>query len=329
MRLDDDNLIPWLQRCGVLEPGLAARVEPAGRGNLNFVRRVRTARGPSWVVKQARDSVDGFPDFRVPSERIVFERRYAQAVGELAPGCAALLPEVRHFDPAARALVLEDVGDGASLETLLAAGRAPLPALRAFGALLAAVHAASAPRAEELEERFGNLEMRRLNGAQMFAAPCGAEDLDLPQALAAARREICADSRLRARVEALARHYAGERAALVHGDAKAANVLVQGGRPRLIDAEFSHVGDPAFDLGVALGHLVLCTSAPAAQAAREPAWRALLEGYRGGETAAIEARAAHYAGAVVLAHVIGPSRQAFAPAVDAPEALRRARELLE
>ena len=313
----------------MLAPGATARVEPAGKGNLNYVRRVRPERGPSWVVKQARESPEGHPEFRVPTERIVFERRYAQAVAELAPGYASLVPAVRHFDEPARALVLEDVGDGESLELLLRAGRAPRAALRSFGALLAAVHAASAACAASLAPRFANDGMRQLNGAQMFLAPYAAAPASLPAELTEERECIRADSALRARVAALAERYAGAREALVHGDAKAANVLVQAGRPRLIDAEFCHVGDPAFDLGVALGHLVLCAFAPGAHAALEPAWSALLEGYRtGGAPAERIARGERCAGAVVFAHVIGPSRDAFAHPVDGLAALRRGRELL-
>jgi len=134
-----------------------------------------------------------------------------------------------------------------SLEALLHAGHAPLEALRSFGGLLAAVHTASARCAHELEPRFANIVMRRLNGAQMFAAPYTGSVPSLPAELVAERDRICADRKLRERVESLAAHYAGDRDALVHGDAKAANVLVQGERPRLIDAEFSHIGDPAFD----------------------------------------------------------------------------------
>lgn len=313
----------------MLAPGVSARIEPAGRGNLNFVRRVRPERGPSWVVKQARPCVEGFPEFPLTSERIVFEWRYARAVAELVPQHAALLPAVRHFDLEERVLVLEDVADAEGLDVLLRAARPPLAALQRFGALLAAVHAASARRAAALEADFANVEMRRLHGAQLFEAPYAGPVPSLPAELALAREQLSAERALRARVESLAGHYASSREALVHGDAKAPNVLVQGERPRLIDAEFAHVGDPAFDLGVALGHLVLHTAAPSARGALEPAWTALLEGYRAVSREAERiARAGHYAGAVALAHVIGPSRLGFEQADDALHALRLGRELL-
>jgi S-methyl-5-thioribose kinase len=321
VRLDDRNLLPYLERRGVLEGTAGARVEPAGRGNLNFVRRVRTARGASWVVKQARPGVEGFPDFPLTSERIVFESRYFETVKALVPERAALLPAVRCFDPEERVLVLEDLGEEPSLDALLREGRAPLEALRELGAFLAEVHTASARCARPLTRDFANDEMRGMNGAQMFAAPYPQAAPPLPPALAAAREAALSDRELRGRIAALAERYARAREALVQGDAKPRNAIVQDGRPRLFDAEFAHVGDPAFDLGVALGHVVLAGGAA-------PAQNALLEGYRcsGGETRV--ARGLRYAGAVVLAHLIGPSRQAFEPRGDDLATFERGRDLL-
>ena len=39
--LTDSNVAETLQRLGLLEPGEAAEVEPAGDGNINWVRRIR------------------------------------------------------------------------------------------------------------------------------------------------------------------------------------------------------------------------------------------------------------------------------------------------
>ena len=47
------------------------------------------------------------------------------------------------------------------------------------------------------------------------------------------------------------------RTALVHGDFSPKNLLVTGGRVLLIDFECGHFGDPAFDVGFFVSHLVL------------------------------------------------------------------------
>jgi hypothetical protein len=44
--------------------------------------------------------------------------------------------------------------------------------------------------------------------------------------------------------------------ALVHGDFSPKNILIHGGRPFLLDHEVIHWGDPAFDLGFMLTHLL-------------------------------------------------------------------------
>ncbi len=88
MRLGDDNLATYLAAQGLLTQPDAARVEPAGDGNINFVRRVRAHDGSSLIVKQARDALERFPEYRVTTERIVFERRYLCTAKECAPTCA-------------------------------------------------------------------------------------------------------------------------------------------------------------------------------------------------------------------------------------------------
>jgi 5-methylthioribose kinase len=55
-----------------------------------------------------------------------------------------------------------------------------------------------------------------------------------------------------------------ERHCLVHGDFSPKNLLIYGDRLLLIDFEVGHYGDPAFDLGFFLSHLILkaCYHAP-------------------------------------------------------------------
>ena len=57
-------------------------VEPAGDGNINWVRRVRVPDGRSIVVKQARGALERFPEYSVDPVRMVFEARYFEIVRE-------------------------------------------------------------------------------------------------------------------------------------------------------------------------------------------------------------------------------------------------------
>jgi 5-methylthioribose kinase len=153
-------------------------------------------------------------------------------------------------------LVLEDLGDAERLDHALARGADVRPALHAVARLLAAVHAAT--RDPALASRFRNDDMRRLHGEHIFRLPFAPNDFPLEPALRARAERVWQDTELRAIADAAYRRYDEPRGALVHGDVQAGNILVlPGGAPKLLDAEIAHVGDPAFDMGQLLAHVVL------------------------------------------------------------------------
>ena len=103
-------------------------MEPAGTGNINWVRRARSlSDGASWVVKQARPALERFPEYRAPTERALFEARYFEMAApfDREGVCIGVL----FFDERERVLVLEDLGDAEPLSAALARGAASEVAL--------------------------------------------------------------------------------------------------------------------------------------------------------------------------------------------------------
>ena len=328
MILDDSNIGAYLAELGLAERADAVQVLSAGDGNINFVRRVRVGPGRSVVVKQARKSLERFPEYQVSTTRIVFEHRYAEVVAELAPGVAETLPRTLAFDEKRRVLVLEDLGDAPRLDRELALGRVPIEALNELGVYLASVHAATRPLAATLRTRFENHEMRELHGEHIFTLPYQANDFPLsPELHAAAERLL--DAPVRASIAELRESYYQSCEALVHADVQAGNLLLQGQRPRLLDAEIAHLGDPAFDLGTALAHVWVYRSRSALPDPCARGAEALCAGYRsaGGSDAEIR-RAARYAGVEILRRTIGAARLAhLAEDADAIRALGQGAQL--
>ena len=313
LRLDEANLPDYLAKLDLLPPGEELRVEPAGEGNINWVRRVRAPRsGRSLVVKQARPALERFPEYRASTERIVFEARYYETVRPLDR--EGICPQVLWFDAAQRVLVLEDLGAAERLDAALARGADVGPVVRALGAFLGAVHAATgADAGRPLAGRFANDEMRRLHGDHIFQLPYRANDFPLSEALRDTARAIWRDGRLRARIDAAYTRYLEPEGALLHADVQPTNVLLAPGGPKLLDAEIAHVGDPAFDVGVLVGHLVLWgvagSGAAQARAAVERTWSAYAEAHGPRELTPFEA-VALYAGIEVLRRTIGAARVA-------------------
>lgn len=319
-RIDEDNLIAQLERAGVPGVWADARVERAGEGNINFVRRVRLADGRSFVVKHARPTLERFPQYTAPVARLLFEQRYVFTVSELVAPDDLLPPRILHFDAERHVLVMEDLGSGPDLGQALGAGAPPIGGLSELGRFLAQVHVRSRPRAAALAPGFENAEMQRLHGEHIFTLPYEDEAFPVePAVRASADRAL--DPDVRERIRALRARYYESREALVHADVQTTNLLLRDGRLRLLDAEIAHVGDPAFDLGTALAHVHVHLAIRPERTELRAAADALLDGYaKGGGDAAVQARAHAYAGVEMLRRTLGAAR--FSAVPDASAAAR-------
>jgi 5-methylthioribose kinase len=314
-RLDDANLPDYLRGLGLLAQGEVARVEPAGDGNINWVRRVRASRpglagDRSFVVKQARPHLERFPEYSAPTERIVCEARYFETVRPLDRD--AVCPAVVCFDADARVLVLEDLGDAPRLDAVLASGGDARGVAQRLARFLGAVHAATANDAS-LTGRFENDAMRRLHGDHIFELPFQPNEFPLPAAVRARAQMIWDDGRLAAIAREAYARYLTPRGALVHGDVQAGNVLVAARGAVLLDAEIAHIGDPAFDLGTLFAHLWLPAVARGvasdADAAIHDAWRSYASTATGAD-ADLHQRAMTYAAIEMLRRTLGAARVA-------------------
>jgi 5-methylthioribose kinase len=314
-RLSEATLPGYLAAAGLIDPREPLAVEPLGDGNINWVRRFRTRAG-SRVVKQARQTLERFPEYRASTERIVFEARYYETVAPFDG--EGICPQILHFDPAERVLVLGDLGSVERLDAARARRAAGRAAAAALGRFLGRVHAGT--RSPELATRFANDGMRRLHGEHVFRLPFRQNQFPLSPALRARARELEADRRLVARIDAAYARYLEPRGALVHGDVQAANVLLAPDGPKLLDAEIAHVGDPAFDVGQLVAHLLLPAVASGetarARASAEAAWGAYREGFGSTDHPAF-ADAAVYAGIELLRRTVGAARVAAVAGDDA------------
>jgi len=312
--LAEEQLGEYLVRRGLVPAGTPVEVEPAGDGNINWVRRARAADGRTWIVKQARPALERFPEYRAPTERIVVEHRYFELASKLPEG--EICPRILDFDECERVLVMEDLGGAERLDHALARPRAPdadprlVEAAAALGRFLGAVHAATAS-ATDLAERFRNDAMRDLHGAHIFELPLRENDFPLPPELHARAERLRADAALVATADRLHARYREPRGALLHGDVQAGNVLLAPAGPKLLDAEIAHVGDPAFDLGMLVAHLRLPTVARGEPRGADRAVASAVTAYRERLGGALEvgfAEAARYAGMEMLRRTIGAAR---------------------
>jgi len=200
--------------------------------------RVRFPSGEAWVLKQAlsrlRVTVEWFADpARTHREALAMD-----VLGELCP--SGSIPRLVFEDQENNLLAMEAVPDPhENWKSMLLAGRLEDDHVRQFADLLAAIHAESFRRRETLDGMFADRSFFRALRLEPYYAYSGQQ---VPETAAF--------------IAELIRQTEAHVITLVHGDYSPKNVLVREGRLVLLDHEVIHLGDPAFDLGFSLTHLM-------------------------------------------------------------------------
>jgi aminoglycoside phosphotransferase (APT) family kinase protein len=281
-----------LARAGLIGAGETPRMDALTGGVSSDIWRVDLAKGPV-CVKRALARLKVAQVWEAPVERNRYEAAWIRFANEAAPGAApALIAE----DAGAGALVMEflDPARHKLWKSELRDGRADPAFAAAVGARLAAIHAASAGRAD-VAAMFPTDDIFYAIRLEPYLVATGRAHPDLAPAF-----------------DALVKRTAATKRALVHGDVSPKNILVGPRGPVFLDAECAWYGDPAFDLAFCLNHMLLkCLWTRAAAAGFLASFDALaaayLDGVRWEPREEIEARAASLLPGLFLARVDGKS----------------------
>jgi aminoglycoside phosphotransferase (APT) family kinase protein len=213
--------------CRTLTGGVSNRTVQVTRGS-----------GESWVLKQALAKLRTQADWFSDPARVHREAMGIRWLGQLAP--PGTIPPLVFEDHGHHLLAMQAVPQPhENWKSMLLSGRVKASHVEQFGSLLGAIHRRAAESDQPLAEIFADrsfFESLRLEPYYAYTAsrvPEAAEFLN----------ELIADTRSR-------------RVTLVHGDYSPKNILCHDDHLILLDHEVIHWGDPAFDIGFALTHLL-------------------------------------------------------------------------
>ncbi len=312
--IEADNAADYLRERGRVPGDRGVAVRELAGGVSNVVLRVDVEGGPTFVVKQSRERLRVAQEWRSRLDRIWTELEALRLLGGLLP--AGSVPGVLFVEEDDYLFAMTCAPDDAApWKARLMAGSAE-PALAVIaGNMLGTIHRGARGR-PELAGRLAETDLFD----QLRVDPYYRRVAEVHPALA---------PRLSKLIDAMP---AAPDTTLVLADFSPKNLLAHAGGLVAIDFETAHAGDPAFDLGFFLSHLLLKSfraARPGGLGAAGPyldLTRAFWSSYRDAAQPAdppgLTARATRHAAACALARLDGKSPVDYRDQLDR-ESVRR------
>ncbi len=232
------SLEAYLRKNNYILPEEPVDTLPLAGGVSNRTVLIRRANGEAWVVKQALEKLRVAVDWFSSPTRIHREALALRIVAQLLP--AGTVPLLIFEDWDHHLLGMSAVPEPhVNWKSMLLQGTLQDNHVRQFAILLGKLHGASTEQAGSLAGLFADrtfFETLRLEPYYAYSAS------QIPEA-APFLTQLIAETDKR-------RH------CIVHGDFSPKNILVHREQLVLLDYEVIHWGDPAFDVGFALTHLL-------------------------------------------------------------------------
>ncbi len=240
IELTAETAVDYLRETGRLPGNVLAKAQLLAWGVSNVVFRITPESGKEFVVKQSRRQLRTKAEWFSRLERIHTEMDLMRVLADKVP--VGAIPKVLFEDRPNYLFGMEAVAANHRVwKADLLLGIVDETIADQAGELLAAIHRETA-NLTELEHRFGDrtvFDELRIDPFYRHVLP------KHPQFAKALERVM--DEAMSLSVS------------VVHADFSPKNLLLSEGKLTLVDFETGHYGDPAFDLGFFLSHLLLKT----------------------------------------------------------------------
>lgn len=231
-------LTTYLRDARLITPDEDPRVTVLAGGVSNRTVLVERESGEALVVKQALAKLRVAVDWFSSPQRIHREALGLRWLAEIAP--PGTTTPLIFEDHEHHLLGMQAVPQPhENWKTMLLRGQLETEHIEQFARLLGSIHKLSAERHAEIVPLFGDrgfFESLRLEPYYIYTGT------QVPEASAF--------------IDALVEETRAHQDTIVHGDYSPKNVLVHDGTLVLLDHEVIHLGDPGFDLGFSLTHLL-------------------------------------------------------------------------
>ncbi|MBS0848994.1 S-methyl-5-thioribose kinase [Citrobacter sp. JGM124] len=248
---------------GFDDPTMLVDAQEVGDGNLNLVFKILDPQGVSRIiVKQALPYVRCVGEtWPLTIDRARLEAQTLVAHYQHSPQHTV---NILHYDASLAVMVMEDLSDHRIWRGELVRGQHYPQATTQLGEYLAQTlfHTSDFwlhPHEKKAQvARFINPEMCEITEELFFNDPYQPHARNnYPAALEPQVVALRSDKALKLAVAQLKYRFLTQAEALLHGDIHSGSIFVAEGSLKVIDAEFGYVGPVGFDIGTAVGNLLL------------------------------------------------------------------------
>ncbi|WP_339729435.1 phosphotransferase [uncultured Gimesia sp.] len=233
-----ENVIAYLKAHDHLESDEVASAEALAWGVSNVVIRIDRGAGADFVIKQSRKQLRTQAEWFSQLDRIWREMEVMQELQHLLP--AGVVPQVLFEDRENYLFAMEAIdADHKVWKAELLDGKFDLNIAKELGSYLSTIHRQSFLN-DQYRDQWGDWEIfdqLRIDPFYRFIVKAHPDIKDW--------------------VDDLIEEMSAHQICLVLADFSPKNILITDQRIHLVDFETAHYGDPAFDLGFFLSHLLL------------------------------------------------------------------------
>ena len=249
----ESTQIAYLKRNGMLHPDEEILdTSRAGEGNMNVTLKIKTDKR-TFVLKQSRPYVAKYPQVPAPSERTEIEYKYYNTL-KANKSLASFSPTVLGFDKSSWLLALAYLENGNDFTGVYE--KESFIQEESIDLLLKYLKQLHQLVIKDFPD---NQKMKELNHQHIFILPYLQENgfnlNEVQEGLQQLSSMVKDNPVLTKKIEVLGERYLDQGEALLHGDFYPGSWLATENGLKIIDTEFSFMGDPEFDLGIMLAHL--------------------------------------------------------------------------
>ncbi|WP_339909004.1 aminoglycoside phosphotransferase family protein [Symmachiella dynata] len=238
--LNAENVVSYLKSAGHLDSQESATATELSGGVSNIVMRINRPSGDDWVIKQSRPQLRTDVPWFSRMDRIHREADVMRILDRFLPTGIVPKIEIEDRDNFWFAMQAIDANHAVWKQQLLD-GQVDLSVAAKLGTYLAAIHRETSQRAELTEMLRDQTVFNELRVDPFY------------------RHLANQFADVRPAIESMIEEMAATPICLVLGDFSPKNILITPTGIALVDFETGHRGDPAFDLGFFLSHLLLKT----------------------------------------------------------------------